>query len=531
MRKALQIIFISLVIVGFIAGVNHMPQAEAEVRLVPAANGGTDTFTLSIDIGRKYIILGCPGSKQDFATVYEGAGDNWKEVANLTGSGGQFGLAVAITDKRGVTSGLALVGAPSENSGTGAAYLFGVGCRDWKQESKLRPADLEDGDNFGYSVAIDGNTAIVGAPKADVAGSNSGSVYVFVRGGGSWKQHAKLLPSDPERSAGFGEHVAIVGSTVVIGSPQSTNSGVKFAGAVYVFERKGDRRIESAKLMDDDPGKADRFGNEVAIDAGTIVVGSPLDDTRSGQDAGSATIFELDGDRWKKQVKLFAEDSRKNDKFGTGVATNGNIVVVGAPIRDEDAFGAGAVYAFARVDGIWVPREKVVPKDGAKDLHFGFSVALNENTVAVSSHNKPKCDGPCSWQHGDGSSAYVYNTVDDFGTPPFSAEPNGFRVTTLGNVKRTALLQNFPNPFNPETWIPYRLASDVEVNLHIYNVHGDRIREIHLGSQRAGSYLTRQTAAYWDGRDRSGDCVSSGVYFYTLQAGVFKSTRRALVLK
>ena len=150
--------------------------------------------------------------------------------------------------------------------------------------------------------------------------------------------------------------------------------------------------------------------------------------------------------------------------------------------------------------------------------------------VAVSAHNAPNED---AWlNRGKGTAAYVYNSEEDFGTPPFLAvEPFGLRVTMLGQVKRTALLQNFPNPFNPETWLPYRLAADAPVTLRIYNVKGQLMRELNLGVQKAGGYLTRETAAYWDGRDHVGETVSNGIYFYTLHAAPFQATRRMLILK
>ena len=104
-------------------------------------------------------------------------------------------------------------------------------------------------------------------------------------------------------------------------------------------------------------------------------------------------------------------------------------------------------------------------------------------------------------------------------------------MTTFGGIKRTSLLQNYPNPFNPETWMPYRLASDAPVAIHIYNVQGHLIRELNLGVQEAGGYLSREAAAYWDGRDQLGQTVSSGIYFYALQAGTFRATRRMFILK
>ena len=97
--------------------------------------------------------------------------------------------------------------------------------------------------------------------------------------------------------------------------------------------------------------------------------------------------------------------------------------------------------------------------------------------------------------------------------------------------KTTALLANYPNPFNPETWIPYQLAQPSEVTVHIYAADGSRVRTLALGYQDAGLYKNRSQAAYWDGRNEFGETVASGLYFYTLTAGEFSATRRMLILK
>ena len=125
---------------------------------------------------------------------------------------------------------------------------------------------------------------------------------------------------------------------------------------------------------------------------------------------------------------------------------------------------------------------------------------------------------------------YVYDTKEDFLTPR-PVEPISLRATTLGDVKRTALLQNFPNPFNPETWIPYQLAESVDVGIGIYDVQGHRIRQIELGARSAGSYLTKETAAYWDGRNDDGELIPSGIYFYQLRAGDYTEVRRLVIFK
>ena len=97
--------------------------------------------------------------------------------------------------------------------------------------------------------------------------------------------------------------------------------------------------------------------------------------------------------------------------------------------------------------------------------------------------------------------------------------------------KKTALLHNYPNPFNPETWIPYQLAESAEVALIIYDANGEMVRYLALGYQAAGMYQSRSRAAYWDGRNQLGEPVASGLYFYTLTAGEFSATRRMLILK
>ena len=97
--------------------------------------------------------------------------------------------------------------------------------------------------------------------------------------------------------------------------------------------------------------------------------------------------------------------------------------------------------------------------------------------------------------------------------------------------KRSALLQNFPNPFNPETWMPYQLATDADVQVRIYDISGTLVRQLGMGHQRVGYYVDRERAAYWNGRDENGEQVSSGLYFYQLQAGDYSAVKRMVILK
>jgi len=123
------------------------------------------------------------------------------------------------------------------------------------------------------------------------------------------------------------------------------------------------------------------------------------------------------------------------------------------------------------------------------------------------------------------------------GSPPTDVQPHGKLILPLGQVKRTALLQNYPNPFNPETWMPYTLAADAKTTITIYNIKGQHIRTLNLGHQHAGSYLTKDKAVFWDGRNQQGNLVSSGVYFYQLQVENsddtkdFSGTKKMIIVK
>jgi hypothetical protein len=141
---------------------------------------------------------------------------------------------------------------------------------------------------------------------------------------------------------------------------------------------------------------------------------------------------------------------------------------------------------------------------------------------------------------------YNYNNITDLAAlplpPPPPSPPDSIRainhdgisgVSSLGKpiVKKTELRQNFPNPFNPETWIPYQLSEAAEVSVEIYDIHGRLVRQLNVGRKPAGIYLDKGDAVYWDGKNQFGESVSSGVYFYKLKAGSFTGLRKMVVIK
>jgi hypothetical protein len=541
--KAIRFIVISLLLIFLFTATCQT--AGKEVKLI-GVEEGTNNNHLSADVIGDSIIIGARGG--GLAKLYTGEGEKWKLAAELVAKDANqrdsavpaFGWAVALTAPHALASAdFAIIGAPKDlhggdneegifgHQGFGAVYVFAPSRGTWRQQAKLIAPNPKESDEFGFAVSIERGSIIIGAPGEDGAAKNGGSAYVYVRGGEEWKLRATILPKDLDGFDAFGECAVIRGNTVAIGAPGHTHGGIRFAGAAYVFVRNGDMWEQQAKLTANDAGKSDRFGHSIAMGGETIVVGAPLDDTDAGKDAGSAYVFVRDGNRWKQQAKLTAKGSLPGNQFGSGVATTGKIAIVGAPLRDERAPASGAAYSFVGVNGVWEEKEKIVLDNEGQKLNFGTWVAMSGNTVVVSAHNDTN-DG-AGW--GNGTAAYVYNSVADFGTPPFAVEPFGLAVRTFGGIKRTALLQNYPNPFNPETWIPYQLATEADVDVVIYDSGGQQVCNLKLGSQLPGLYLTQEKAAYWDGRSDTGEWVSSGTYFYHLQAGDYSAAKKMIILK
>ena len=534
------LIFLGLILGIAAGGVSHA--AGGEIKLVGAEEGIRNRGRLPAEIVGDVVIVGRHNVDHD---KHPGAGriytlnrNKWELTAELTahdrkpntGQAG-FGYDVSISAPPGRRhADYAIIGAPGDDGAAenaGAAYIYAFNSPNWQQEVKLTAADAGERDAFGYVVSVDGTTAVVGAPGDDDAGSNSGAVYVFVRDANGWKQHSKLVPKDSAKLDAFGDAVELQANTLIVGATGHTHGGIRFAGAVFVFVRDGDTWREQAKLTADDAGAGDQFGASVGMEDDTIIVGAKKHDPDGIKDAGAAYIFQRGGNTWKQQAKLTAPKKRNGDHFGTGVATSREIAIVGAPLREEGGPSAGAAYSFVNVDGAWNNAAMVVPDVAHPNLFFGSAIAISGDTVIVTGGDGPEKGVGV----GNGIVAYVYGGAEHFNTPPFAVKPFGLKITTLAHLKRTALYQNFPNPFNPETWLPYQLATEEPVRIRIYDIQGQLIRELDLGTQAAGDYLTRETAAYWNGRDRVGEAVSSGMYFFTLQAGGFQATRRMLILK
>jgi hypothetical protein len=307
-----------------------------------------------------------------------------------------FGFSVAISGETVV------VGSPFDNGAQGSAYVFARSGGVWSLQQRLFASDAAAGDFFGVSVAISGETVVVGAHNDDgAAGLNQGSAYVFARSGGAWSQQQKLEAPDAADSDQFGVSVAISGETVVVGALGDDGAGGIDQGSAYVFARSGGVWSQQQKLEASDAAAVDRFGSSVAISGETIVVGATLDDGAGAVDQGSAYVFARSGGVWSQQQKLEAQDAGEGDTFGLSVAISGDTVVVGAPF-DDGAAGVlqGSAYIFARSGGVWSQQRKLEAPDADEEGEFGLSVAISGATVVVGSRN----DGAAGVNQG---SAYV----------------------------------------------------------------------------------------------------------------------------
>jgi hypothetical protein len=256
------------------------------------------------------------------------------------------------------------------------------------QQAQLLAFDGAANDYFGYSVALSGETALVGA-VGDTVGGNArqGSAYVFVRSGGSWIQQAHLMASDGAAYDNFGHSVALSGETALVGAPDDTIGGNVEQGSVYVFVRSGGSWSQQAQLFAFDGAAGDYFGSSVALSGETALVGAQNDTVGSNTYQGSAYVFVRSGGSWSQQAQLFAFDGAAGDYFGYSVALSGETALVGAR---ADTVGSntlqGSAYVFARSGTGWSQQAKLLAGDGAAGDYFGYSVALSGWTALVGAH-------------------------------------------------------------------------------------------------------------------------------------------------
>ena len=453
-----------------------------------------DSFGFSIAASGDTIVVGAPdedsnsvgvdGDQSDngaqgsgAAYVFVRSGSSWSQQAYLkasnTGDFDRFGRSVAISGDTVV------VGAAGEDSGAvgvdgdqsdnstldgGAAYVFVRSGMSWSQQAYLKASNTQALDVFGGSVAVSGDTIVVGAfgersssigvdgDQSDNSAFRSGAAYVFVRSGMSWSQQAYLKASNTGQGDEFGSSVAASGDTIVVGAfredsnsvgidgDQSGNSA-SLSGAAYVFVRSGTSWSQQAYLKASNTGEFDGFGESVAVSGDTIVVGARFEDSRSvGVDgdqsdnsllsSGAAYVFVRSGMSWSQQAYLKASNTQAGDFFGLSVAASGDTIVVGASFEDSSSVGvdgdqfdnsalsSGAAYVFVRSGTSWSQQVYLKASNAGANDEFGRSVAASDGSVIVGALGEAS---DATGVNGDGSNntaagagaAYIFTGIGE----------------------------------------------------------------------------------------------------------------------
>jgi hypothetical protein len=300
-------------------GVGGVPTQQAKLTASDAADGDYLGYAVAADGGTAVVGAHGKNALQGAAYVFARTGTAWTEQGKLTAADGAagdyFGTAVAVSDDA------AVVGAYFRNSFEGAAYVFRRTGTSWAPEAKLMAADAAVGQRFGWKVAISGGTAVIGAPYDD---SNRGAAYVFTRTGATWTQQ-KLTASDGAGFEYFGFSVAVAGDTLVIGTPRALGG----LGAAYVFTRTGTTWTQQAKLAATDGVYPDQLGRSVALSGDTAVVGASF----VGSTLGAAYVFTRTAGTWTQQAKLTVADATAGDYLGESIAVAGDTVFAGVAAR------------------------------------------------------------------------------------------------------------------------------------------------------------------------------------------------------
>ncbi|MGR0482521.1 MAG: FG-GAP repeat protein [Candidatus Electronema sp. V4] len=384
-------------------------------KLLASDGAASDEFGRSVSVAGDTAVIGAyydddKGADSGSAYVFiRAANGTWSQQAKLTAADGaaddRFGYSVAVS---GDTVVIGAFYDDDKGTDSGAAYVFvRTAGGTWSQQAKLTAADGAASDWFGRSVAVSGDTAVIGAIVDDDKGTNSGSAYVFVRAaGGTWSQQAKLTAADGAADDYFGGSVSVSGDTAIIGAYFDDDKGTD-SGSAYVFVRAaGGTWSQQAKLTAANGVGFDEFGGSVSVSGDTVVIGARGDDDK-GSFAGAAYVFvRAAGGTWSQQAKLTAADGANAEFFGVSVSVSGGTAVISAAGDDDQGMNFGAAYVFVRaMDGItWSQQSKLIAVDGAAYDAFGSSVSVSGSTAVISAVGDD--------DKGDGAgSAYVFGSV------------------------------------------------------------------------------------------------------------------------
>ncbi|MGD9127336.1 MAG: Ig-like domain-containing protein, partial [Planctomycetia bacterium] len=425
-----------------------------------------DQFGYSVDIDGTIAIVGAVNGANDdgiesgSAYIFEQTDTGWVQVAKLNANDGDFpdnfGCSVAIS---GTT---VIVGAKwNENHGyftSGAAYIFEQTENGWEQVAKLGD-DVTAYDNFGCSVAISGNMAIVGAEGDNQLGSPTGSAYIFEKTDSGWIQVEKLMANIPEYRDYFGHSVSIDGDLAVVGAYGKDDK----TGAIYIFEQTDTGWVQIFKDTGDQA--SDKFGSSVSVSDITVFVGASEDhNLATNTKSGSGCVFRKTDTGWRSD-EVYSNDGENYDNFGCSVSVNGDVAIVGAYLDNDNGIYSGSAYLFRPTTNFkWTQVEKLVAPDGEEGDHFGYSVSICGDTIFVGAFHDddngdysgsvyvftttPKIDLQSASDHGPSDVDNITNdntpTFDITATPYYRVYRDGVQVS--GDYETASTYTSAPLP-------------------------------------------------------------------------------------
>ena len=354
---------------------------QTQVAKLLASNGkAEDFFGLSVSINGDCAIVGAPYHSENAdwdgaAYIYKFDGNNWIEDKILTASDGysynNFGYSVSIYGD------IAVVGSIGYSSFKGAVYVYKLIDTNWVEQQILMASDAFKGDNFGHSVDIDGDAILVGASGK---GISKGGAYVFRYDGNKWVEEEPLSATDGIAWSYFGSSVAISNNIPFVGAFGDYYNGEN-SGSAYIFQKDGSAWIRVAKLFPKDGRTFDKFAASVDI-SGNVAIAGTRNNGYNDLGAGSAFVYRKNGNAWEMEQRLMASDGEDDDHFGN-VAIDGNTIIVGANNEDENGLNAGAAYVFMWDGFEWVEEYKLIANDGFAEDWFGSTVSVSGNYAII----------------------------------------------------------------------------------------------------------------------------------------------------
>jgi hypothetical protein len=271
--------------------------------------------------------------------------------------------------------------------------------RSGSEEAYIKASNPAAADGFGASVALSGDALLVGAPWQDgaqggvaatpssVGATDSGAAYLFTRAGRTWSQQLYLKADAPSANDYFGTDLALLDDTIVIGAPRTDPTGVNGApprvGAAYVFARAANGTwSQQARLDPQDGAAGDLFGLRLVLSKELLVISAPAEKS-GGQSTGAVYLFSRTGSGWQQTTKLTAARPINDSAFGSALALDGDTLVIGAQKDGSSESAGGSAYVFTRQNGVWTERQRLEPAKPSAGATFGWSVALQGNTLVV----------------------------------------------------------------------------------------------------------------------------------------------------